>query len=105
MNVLSYGSLAKKMTFSAVSMMAGSIVLITSVVYLTVISFGDNFLDNELNDKSEFIKKALTEPIWTYDQYQIDEIGNSLLADDQFTYITSLRIETSDKDVLCDSPL
>lgn len=100
MNVLSYGSLAKKMTFSAVSMMAGSIVLITSVVYLTVILFGDHFLDNELNDKSEFIKKALTEPIWTYDQYQIDEIGNSLLADDQFTYITSLKIETSDKDVL-----
>lgn len=100
MSVLSYTSLAKKMTFSAVAMMASSIILITTVVYLTVISFGDHFLENELNEKAEFIKKAFTEPIWTYDQYQIDEIGNSLLTDDQFTYITSLKIEAGNDDIL-----
>lgn len=100
MSVLSYTSLAKKMTVSAVAMMAGSIVLITSVVYLTVISFGEHFLENELVEKSEFIQKAFTEPVWTYDQYQIEEIGNSLLTDDQFTYITALKIETSDQTIL-----
>ena len=97
---MSSTSLSKKLTLSALALTAGSIFLITSVVYLTVLSFGENFLENELNEKSEFIKKALTEPIWTYDQHQIEEVGNSLLIDSKYTYITALKIEANDQSVL-----
>lgn len=100
MGTQSTTSLSRKLTLSALALTAGSIILITSVVYLTVLSFGENFLQNELEEKSEFIKKALTEPIWTYDQYQIDEVGNSLLIDSKYTYITALKIETNEHSVM-----
>lgn len=100
MGILSSTSLSKKLTLSALALTAGSILLITSVVYLTVLSFGENFLENELEEKSEFIKKALTEPIWTYDQHQIEEVGNSLLIDSKYTYITALKIETNEHSTL-----
>ncbi len=100
MNIFSSNSLSRKLTLSALALTAGSILLITSVVYLTVLSFGENFLENELNEKSEFIKKAMVEPIWTYDQHQIEEVGNSLLVDSKFTYITALKIEAQEHKVL-----
>src|SRR6218665_1819159 len=100
MGTQSTTSLSRKLTLSALALTAGSIILITSVVYLTVLSFGENFLQNELEEKSEFIKKALTEPIWTYDQHQIEEVGNSLLIDSKYTYITALKIETNEHSIL-----
>lgn len=100
MNFLSSTSLSRKLTLSALALTAGSILLITSVVYVTVLSFGENFLENELEEKSEFIQKAMTEPVWTFDQHQIDEVGNSLLIDSKYTYITGLKIETSDHVIL-----
>lgn len=100
MNFFSHTSLAKKMTLSAISMMAGSIIIITAVVYMTVLSFGEKFLENDLNQKSEFIQKAFTDPIWTYDQYQINQLANSLLVDNEFTYITALKIESTDEKIL-----
>ncbi len=89
-------SLAKKLTVASIVISASTMIFITGVVYLIVVSFGDTFLNNELNEKSEFIEKSFTEPMWTFDQYQINEIGKSLLANDKYTYISAIRIESSE---------
>lgn len=93
-------SLARKLTMAAIALIAGSLILLSTVVYLTVITFGDRFLDNEIKEKSQFIQKAFSEPLWTYDQYQIDEIANSLLGEAKYTYISAIKIETVGQEVL-----
>jgi signal transduction histidine kinase len=93
-------SLAKKLTISTISLLGSSIVLIILIIYMTVVHFGNDFLEAELNHKSTFIKQAFMEPIWTYDQTQIDEIGNSLLTNSKFTYISAIRVQTPSFDTL-----
>lgn len=100
MNLTSKTSLAKKLTISTISLLGLSIVLITLITYMTVVHFGNDFLDSELNHKSSFIKQAFTEPIWTYDQYQIEEISNSLLTDSKYTSISAIRVESSNHETL-----
>lgn len=43
-------SLARKLTASAILLIAGSLTILTLVVYLTIISFGETFLENELTE-------------------------------------------------------
>ncbi|MBC7714061.1 MAG: HAMP domain-containing histidine kinase [Rhizobacter sp.] len=100
MSKLAPYSLARKLTVASVAISASTMILITGIVYLIIVSFGNMFLYNELNEKSEFIKKSFIEPIWTYDQYQINEVGNSLLGNDKYTYISALKIQSADNELL-----
>lgn len=93
-------SLAKRLTVSTIALIAGTLIIVTGIVYLTIVSFGNKFLDNELQEKSNFIQKAFAVPIWTYDQYQINEIGNSLLGDAKYTYVSALKVETTTNETL-----
>ena len=93
-------SLAKRLTVSTIALIAGTLIIVTAIVYLTIVSFGNKFLDNELQEKSNFIQKAFAVPIWTYDQYQINEIGNSLLSDAKYTYVSALKVETTTNEIL-----
>ncbi|MBC7427460.1 MAG: hypothetical protein H7336_02540, partial [Bacteriovorax sp.] len=92
-------SLARKLTVASVAISAVTMIVITGIVYLIIVSFGNMFLTNELNEKSEFIKKSFIEPIWTYDQYQINEVGKSLLGNNKYTYISALKIQSADNEV------
>lgn len=100
MNKIPPYSLAKKLTIASIVISAGTMIFITGVVYLIVVSFGDTFLNNELNENAELIQKSFTEPMWTFDQQQINEIGKSLLANDKYTYISAIRVESSEGLVL-----
>ena len=93
-------SLARRLTVSSMGLIAATLIIITTIVYLTIVSFGNKFLDNELKEKSDFIQKAFAVPIWTYDQYQINEIGDSLLGDAKYTYVSALKVETTTNEVL-----
>lgn len=93
-------SLARKLTISTIVLLASCIVIISTLAYLTILHFGNEFLQSELDQKSEFIKKAFSEPIWTYDQHQIGEIGASLVGNYKYTYISALRVESSNHEVL-----
>ncbi|MEA9358110.1 ATP-binding protein [Bacteriovorax sp. PP10] len=100
MNNTNQPSLAKRLTVSTIALIAGTLIIVTGIVYLTIVSFGNKFLDNELQEKSNFIQKAFAVPIWTYDQYQINEIGNSLLGDAKYTYVSALKVETTTNETL-----
>jgi signal transduction histidine kinase len=100
MKSITHMSLAKKLTASAISILAVCIILITAITYATIVYFGDDFLENELVEKSEFINKAFVAPIWTFDQYQVEEIANSLLTHSKYTYINALRIENMNGEVI-----
>lgn len=100
MIIKSQPSLAKRLTVSTIALIAGTLIIVTAIVYLTIVSFGNKFLDNELVEKSNFIQKAFAVPIWTYDQYQINEIGNSLLSDARYTYVSALKVETTTNEIL-----
>jgi two-component system NtrC family sensor kinase len=93
-------SLAKRLTVSSILLLVGTLIIVTGIVYLTIVSFGNKFLENELKEKSNFIQKAFSVPIWTYDQYQINEIGNSLLSDGRYTYVSALKVETTTNEIL-----
>lgn len=93
-------SIAQRLTLSAIILIATTLIILTGVVYLTIVSFGNNYLENELEEKSKFIQKTFAIPIWTYDQYQIKEIGNSLLGDAKYTYVSALKVQTNDDEIL-----
>lgn len=93
-------SLATRLTVSTIALIAGTLIIVTGIVYLTIVSFGNKFLEHELQEKSEFIQKAFVVPIWTYDQYQINELGNSLLGDAKYTYVSALKVETTTNETL-----
>lgn len=93
-------NLAKKLTMSAMAFATGAIIVMTTVVYLAVIAFSEDFLQTELDKKSRFIEKAFMEPLWTYDQEQIKELANSLLVNSKYSYVTAIRIQTSDSEII-----
>ncbi|MBY0415408.1 MAG: hypothetical protein K2Q18_14645, partial [Bdellovibrionales bacterium] len=100
MKGLSQISLARKLTVSAIILLACCIIAITFMTYLKILQFGNDYLNAELDQRSELIKKAFSEPIWTYDQYQIEEIGNSLIGDFKYTFINAIKVETTSNEVL-----
>lgn len=93
-------SLARKITISTIMLLASCIVVISTLAYLTILHFGNEFLESELDQKSEFIKKAFSEPVWTFDQHQIGEIGDSLVGNYKYTFISALRVESPNHEVL-----
>lgn len=100
MNKTNPTSLAKKLTVVSIMISAGTMILTTGIVFFIIVSFGDIFLKNELDEKSEFIQKSFSEPIWTFDQNQIDEIGKSLIANDKYTFVSAIKIETITNELL-----
>lgn len=92
--------LAQKLTLSTVFLMACSLVFITATVYFSVMSFGRNFLEQELQERTRFIENSLSEPLWNYDRNQLEEVGNSLLYDAKYIYISGLRIQNPSGEVL-----
>lgn len=100
MTKITHHSLAKRLTVLSTVLISTTLLVVTGIVYLTIVSFGNKFLENELKEKSDFIQKAFAVPIWTYDQYQINEIGNSLLSDAKYTYVSALKVETTNNEVL-----
>lgn len=93
-------SIAKRLTFSAIILIATTLLIVMGVFYITIVSFGNNFLENEFKEKSYFIQKAFIIPIWTYDQYQINEIGNSFFGDTKYTFVSALKVESTDNEIL-----
>ena len=100
MNSTAPYSLARKLTVASIAISASTMILITWIVYLIIVTFGDTFLSNQLNEKSELIEKSFTEPIWTYDHYQINQIGHSLLVNDKYTYVSAIKIETTNNELM-----
>lgn len=93
-------SLVKKLTISTFLMTSLAMIIVTSVVYLTVISFGKKVLADVLTEKTFFLQKAFTEPLWTYDQVLINEIGNSLFVNSKYVQTTAIRLTDAQNSVL-----
>lgn len=93
-------SLVKKLTISTFLMTSLAMIIVTSVVYLTVISFGKKVLADVLTEKTFFLQKAFTEPLWTYDQVLINEIGNSLFVNSKYVQTTAIRLTDAQNSIL-----
>ncbi len=85
-------SLSKKLTVSAFLVTSMAMIFLTVVIYFSVISFGQKILSEALSEKTHFIKNAFLEPMWTYDQFLIKEIGDSVLVNSKYVQTTALKI-------------
>ncbi len=92
MSLLKNVSLSKKLTVSAFLVTAMAMIFLTAAVYFSVISFGQKILSEALSEKTYFVKNAFLEPLWTYDQNLIKELGDSVLVSSQYVQTTALKI-------------
>jgi C4-dicarboxylate-specific signal transduction histidine kinase len=50
------------------------------------------FLSNELQERQAIIERAYVEPLWNFDQVQIEEVSKSLLTNNDYTFLTAVRV-------------
>ena len=93
-------ALAQKLTLSTVGLMACSLIFMTFLIYLSIVTFGENFLKQELLERTKIMERSVSEPLWNYDRIQLDEVGNSMLVDSRYVYLTALKIENDTNEVL-----
>jgi signal transduction histidine kinase len=92
--------LANKLTFTTVGLMAGGLLFMMCLVYWSVMSFGQHFLEMELEEKSSSIERSFSEPLWNYDKVQLVEVGKSFLVDSKYIYINGLKVSTPNGEIL-----
>ena len=100
MKMLKKLGLAKKLTVSTVVLMASSLIFITSLIYISVMSFGNSFLMEELNERTSILERSFSEPLWNYDKIQLVEVGNSMLVDGKYIYLRALKVQNSAGEIL-----
>lgn len=93
-------AIAQKLTLSTVSLMACSLIFMTCLVYFSIVTFGDNFLKQELLERTKIVERSVTEPLWNYDHIQLEEVGHSMLVDSKYVYLSALKIENDKNEVL-----
>lgn len=92
--------LAQRLTLSTFFMMAGGLIFLTALVYFSVITFGQEFLIEELDERTSIIERTITEPLWNYDRTQLVEMGHSLLLEGKYIYVTGLKVQYPNGEVL-----
>lgn len=92
--------LAKKLTLTTVGLISGALIFMMCLVYWSVMSFGQHFLEMELSEKSSSIERSFSEPLWNYDKVQLVEVGKSLLVNSRYIYLNGLKVITPTGDVL-----
>ena len=93
-------SLSKKLTVSAFLVTAMAMIFLLYAVYYSVLSFGQKILSEALSEKTHFVRNAFLEPVWTYDQNLIKELGDSVLVNTYFVQTTALKIVDAQKNIL-----
>lgn len=93
-------TLARRLTFSAISLTIISLIIVTVVIYFSAVTFGDKFMEEELEKQASFLQKAYREPLWSFDQNQLEEITHSILMSSQYINVSAIKIESPDGSIL-----
>ena len=87
-------NLAKTLTILSLSLTLLSVVAILFTVYFSVVSFNQDMVNKELNSQGSIFSKALSGPLWSFDQTQIDDIANTFMSGEGL--INSIAIKVVD---------
>jgi methyl-accepting chemotaxis protein len=91
-NLLNRQSIAQKLTFLTLVITVVGTVAILSCVYYFTLDLNMRFLSNELRERQAIIERAYVEPLWNFDQVQIGEVSKSLLTNNDYTFLTAVRV-------------
>jgi two-component system NtrC family sensor kinase len=93
-------SLVKRLVISSIAVTAFTVILICALFYFSTSKFAERYLGNELASKVEFLKEAYREPLWSFDKAQIEHVSKSMLLKTPYSYVSYIKVETNDSDVL-----
>lgn len=61
-------------------------------VYFFLLQLNNQFLESETKEREAIIEHAFIEPLWSFDQHQIEEVSKSLITNNGFSYIEAVRV-------------
>jgi signal transduction histidine kinase len=95
-------NLAQKLTFLTLAITVLSSIITLGVLYFFILQLNDQFLASEMKDRESIIEHAFVEPLWNFDQNQIEQVSKSLISQNGFTYINAVRVLDSAGNILFD---
>lgn len=93
-------TLAQKLTFLTLIITVVSSIITLSCVYFFILKLNNQFLEGEIKERETIIEHAYMEPLWSFDQRQIEQVSKSLISDNGFTYIEAVRVIDASGNIL-----
>lgn len=87
-----YFNLAQKLTILTLVVTVISSSALLACVYFFILQLNNQFLEGEIGEREAIIEHAYVEPLWSFDQHQIEEVSKSLINNNGFTYIEAVRV-------------
>lgn len=97
--------LSKKLTFLTLAFTLISSFAILACVYFFTFRLNEKFLINELKERQVMIEHSFVEPLWNFDQLQIEEVSKSLIGLNGYGNITAVRVIDSSGNILFQAPV
>lgn len=91
-NSLNNLTLAQKLTFLTLIITVVSSAITLGCVYIFILKLNNQFLEGEIREREIIIEHAFIEPLWSFDQRQIEQVSKSLISNNGFTYIEAVRV-------------
>jgi len=85
-------TLAQKLTFLTLVITVMSSAVTLGFVYFFILKLNAQFLEGEIKERESIIEHVYVEPLWSFDQKQIEEVSKSLISNSGFTYIEAVRV-------------
>jgi len=98
--LFSHLTLAQKLTSLTLMITAMSSAVTLGFVYFFTVKLNSQFLAGEIKARESIIEHAYVEPLWSFDQKQIEAVSKSLISDNGFSYIEAVRVIDSYGNVL-----
>jgi two-component system NtrC family sensor kinase len=93
-------NLAQRLTFLTLAITVISSTVLLGCVYYFILQLNNQFLEGEIRERQAIIEHAYVEPLWSFDQHQIEEVSKSLINNNGYTYIEAVRVVDPSGNVL-----
>ncbi len=93
-------SLAKKLTFLTlvITLVSSIAILVCSYYFIGKLNWHN--LEDELKAAQSVVEHVYIEPLWSFDQKQINEISNSFLEDESSAQVIYIKVQDSKGEIL-----
>lgn len=98
-------NLAQKLTFLTLAITVLSSIITLGCLYFFILQLNSQFLASEMKERESIIEHAYVEPLWNFDQNQIEQVSKSLMSQNGFTYIDAVRVLDSSGNILFEKAL
>jgi two-component system NtrC family sensor kinase len=76
------------------------LITILGLIYFSIINLNKNILSEEINSLQDLFANAYIEPMWSFDNTQINEISKTFLKHNGFSSISALEVSDTDGKII-----